>query len=81
MANPKKRVELRLEIEDCERLEELSRKRQQSTAQVLREALNLLYRQFRQEERLRAIKHLADLNLKMPVWDKLEKEVEGRYEN
>jgi hypothetical protein len=80
MASPKKRVEIRLEAEDYEKVEELSRKLQQPTAQIFREALHLLYSRLLQEERLQAVKNLANLDLKIPAWNKLEKELEGRYE-
>jgi len=77
----KKRLELRLEEEDYERLKEIADKTKKPMSSVVREAVYDLYNKVSREEKLEAVRRIASLEIDLPPWEELKKEIEKMYED
>jgi predicted DNA-binding protein len=77
----KKRLELRLEEEDYERLKEIADKTKKPMSSIVREAVYDLYNKVSREEKLEAVRRIASLEIDLPPWEELKKEIEKMYED
>jgi hypothetical protein len=80
MSVSKKRVEIQLELREYAKLQELAAKKKKSIAWIVREAINTAYQVERRREKEEAVRKLTSLQLDLPEWEKLEKEIEGYHE-
>lgn len=77
----KKRLEIRFEEEDYERLKEIAYKTRKPMSYVVKEAVNDLYNKVSREEKIEAVRRIASLEIDLPPWEELKKEIESRYED
>jgi len=77
----KKRLELRLEEEDYERLKEIADKTKKPMSSIVRKAVYDLYNKVSREEKLEAVRRIASLEIDLPPWEELKKEIEKMYED
>jgi len=81
MTVTRKRVEIRLEAKEYEKIREMAKKKSKPIARVIREAIEALYEKLAKEEKKKAVRKLAAMNVDFPEWCELEKEIEGKYED
>ena len=81
MTVTRKRVEIRLEAKEYEKIREMAKKKSKPIARVIREAIEALYEKLAKEEKKKAVRKLSAMNVDLPEWCELEKEIEGKYED
>ena len=81
MKTLKKRVEIQLDGEEYRKVEELAKLKGKPVARIVREAVSLYHDAVSNEERKKAVKNIAGIQADMPSWDKVEKEIESKYED
>ncbi|GIW60648.1 MAG: CopG family transcriptional regulator [Nitrososphaerota archaeon] len=69
-----KRVQVLLSSEQYKRLETIARTRGTSIGALIRDAIEKLYFQPSQEERLQAVRNLANFELPVSDWEQMERE-------
>jgi predicted DNA-binding protein len=77
----RKRVEIRLEEKEYDKIKEMAKKEGKPIARVVREAIETLYEKLATEEKKKAVQKLAAMHVDLPEWCKLEEEIEGKYED
>lgn len=75
-----KRVQVLLSSDQHKRLETLASRRGTSIGALIREAIEKLYIQPDQEERLKAVQRMAELELPVSDWERMERESVGGCE-
>lgn len=75
-----KRVQVLLSSDQHKRLETLASRRGTSVGALIREAIEKLYIQPDQEERLKAVRRMAELELPVSDWEQMERESVGGCE-
>ncbi|MBI2486436.1 MAG: ribbon-helix-helix protein, CopG family [Deltaproteobacteria bacterium] len=74
MSTLTRRVQLLLAPHQYKRLEALARARGTSIGALIREAIEKLYLQSDEKERLEAVRSLANLRLPVGEWEQMERE-------
>lgn len=74
-----KRTQIMLETEQYDRLNYLSSHTHKSIAELIREAIDRVYKKNEVKNKSNIVKKMAGMNLPVSSWENMEKELEGRY--
>ena len=74
MSTPVKRIEVMFSPEQIEYLQSIARSKGKSLESLVREAVEELYLERKQEERLEAVQRMAAMKLPVADWEQMERE-------
>ena len=74
MASPVTRIEIMFSSEQIAYLQSIARTKGKSLEVLVREAVEKLYLERRQQERLEAVQRMAAMNLPVADWEQMERE-------
>jgi hypothetical protein len=74
MSTPVKRVQIFFSPEEIDRLRAIARTQGKTLAALIREAVQEVYLETEQQQRLEAVRLLAKMNLPVSDWQQMERE-------